>query len=139
MKRRRFLAHELSFLVLVIALCLVAGGADARELDGTWPIYVKLAINYDDNVQTWDDVGDVEILNDRNLVTINVYPYDGYMINKAGVHVVNDPDLFADVLDNKGQPKMKNFTYVKDYIADFGGAVEEHTQTIDMNLLDMCW
>ena len=45
MKRRRFLAHELSFLVLVIALCLVAGSVDARETDVTWPINVKQVVN----------------------------------------------------------------------------------------------
>lgn len=139
MKRKRFLVHELWFLVPVVALCLAAGAADARDIEGTWPIEVKLVRNLDDAVQNWVDVGDVVISNDRNVVTISVYPYDGYMINKAGVHVVNDPESFEDVLDNKGQPKMKYFTYVKDYIADFGGAVEEHIQTVDMSLLDMCW
>ena len=126
-------------LYLFMALCLVAGIADARDTDQTWPIGVKLFRNYDDAVHTWDDVGDVSIWNDRNNVTIYVDPYDGYMISKVGIHLVNDPVLFEDVLDNKGKPKMKNFTYVKDYVADFGGPVSDHTGTIDMDLLEMCW
>ena len=123
-----------ALLILITALCLMAGGADARNTDQVWPITKVLKSKVDD-LDIWIDVGQVTFWNTRDELMISIEP-DGYMLAELNIHVVQEPAEFASVLNNKGKPVAGYF----DYKNEFSPAVDGYVETIPFADFDqVCW
>ena len=134
MKRVRYPLHHLSILLFFLALCLPSGVADAQD-DLIWPVESKLLRNYDNAVDTWTAASDVAIWNTKDELLIEVTPYAGYRIAKAGFHIVTNPAEVPALLDKKGYPDLRLF----EYVTEFKVAVKSYRQVVDLGTLDVCW
>jgi hypothetical protein len=118
--------------------CLLAGSLSAQEdFDITWPVETKLMAKdwVVDEPNVFVDVGDVYFVNSHEDFQIRVVPYDAYKIEAVNIHVVQDVEDFAAVLDNKGKPKAGQF----DYKTDYGTPADHHLEVIPLENFEICW
>ncbi len=134
MKGIRFSSCGLAFLVVLVALCLIAGTVEARTTDQVWPITKTMKSKVDD-LGIWIDVGQVTFWNTREELVVEVVP-DGTEIAELNIHVVQDPAEFAPVLNKKGKPVAGYF----DYKNEFAPTVPSHQARIPFSDFDrVCW
>ena len=127
------------FLLLVV-LCMFAGNTSAAE-GLTWPVKVDLQVPDDDKYAPWHDVGDVFIENDHDkILSIEIIPNDGIKLLNVGIHIVDDPAKFVEILDKKGKkPFIPKLEFRTDYEKD---PQDYHPEVIALEELDnakFCW
>ena len=140
MKRMRFKWHELSLVVLVVALCLPAGSAGAQE-ELIWPVETPfLAKDWNsDDYRARVAVGNVSIWNTKDDLNIFIFAAEGFRFEEVNIHIVVDPEDFP--LDKLGKPKISKLDYKTDYLEDYGILAPDHLEVIPLDDLpgDICW
>lgn len=124
-------------LLMLTGLLMCAGFSGAEEL--LWPHHSDLlckdwrAIDS----QSWVDVGDVTIVNDKSELKIVLTAKEGFMLRDVQIHVTqNDKDDFVPILNKKGKPIPGKFTYKTEY----PGLTDQHEQILALRPeLDICW
>jgi len=132
-------------MLVSAVLCLAAGSAGAQE-EMIWPVKADLMYNDGDLATGWHQTGPddaVQFWNTKNELRISVDPGVGLGIEEVAIHVVADPADFANILDKKGKPRLKNFDYQTLYLEDTGALAEDHLQVISFDVLkeqaNICW
>jgi hypothetical protein len=133
------LKSQLFALAVIPLLCLMAGNAGANgEL--TWPVESDLEYNDGDSAHLFHDAGDVSILNTKDDLKIAITPGEGLKLSEVSIHIVQDPAVFAAILDKKsGKPKVSKFDYKTDYLGDYGIRADDHLEVIPLSTFEICW